>query len=180
MRFRTVPGKKKASDISRGHRAKRAGDDWENMLSHAAFRSGAHVVKIPSGCRWVSATRAISVKTPFDFVFLRQGIPVFADAKTTMASAWGYAANDPHQVRALLRCEQAGSRAGYIVNFRELEIVAFFSATQLAGLRPRQSLKPSEGIQLIGDSSRIDLRALFDEPRKQKDPDDQRAIGTDV
>lgn len=139
--------------------AKKAGDWFEDWLDIACTRSGWAVIKIPSGCRWVSATRATPERTPFDFVFVKNGFSIFGDAKTTLAKNWSRSMSTPHQLNSLLRLEKFGSVAGYIVNFRDQNKTVFFSASQLSSLKVRCSLKVEDGI-LLGNNSIISLDSL--------------------
>lgn len=161
----------------RGLRAKRVGETWENLLQSNAYRCGCKVIKIPSGCRWVSAVRAVAVKTPFDFVFIRGGKSVFLDAKTTLSGCFTFSAVDQDQIHWLTECAKGGAKAGYIVDFRTLKKVVFFSVEKLSGLRSRQSLKPEDGIQLSGDDDRLDLGKLFYERRSE---DTEKDFGPSV
>lgn len=140
----------------RGLVAKTSGDWFESLLSNACERRRWVSIKIPSGCQWVSATRAKPVTTPFDFVFTKGGRSIFGDAKTTNEKNWSYSKTTPHQLYWLRRIEVSGNIAGYVVNFREQNQTVFFTAGQLSGLRPRQSLKPDDGI-LIGNNQDINL-----------------------
>lgn len=119
------------------------------------------MIKIPSGCRWVSGVKAVPVKTPFDFVLIKGGKSIFCDAKTTLDKTWSYSSNDPKQVHWLSECAKGGCRAGYIVNFRSISKIIFFSVEKLSGLRPRESLSPEQGINLSDDKSEMNLGALF-------------------
>lgn len=145
----------------RGLKAKRAGDSWENVFESSAWRAGCKVIKIPSGCRWVAANRAVAVPTPFDFVIMKAGKSIYLDTKSTMDANWTYSMNDPQQLHWLGECAQAGHKAGYVVNFQSIRKVVFFSIYLLAGLRPRESLKPEQGYQLSGDDDRLNLGGLF-------------------
>ena len=139
--------------------AKKAGDWFETWLETACKRHGWAIVKIPSGCRWVANGKAIPVKTPFDFVFAKNGVSIFGDAKTTKAVNWSFSETDPWQLENLLKLEKTGNISGYIVNFREQSKTVFFSSKQLSGLKPRCSLSPDDGI-LIGNNQEINLEAV--------------------
>lgn len=135
------------------------GNAFENILEIPAKRSGISVVKIPSGVKWVMR-RAIPVKTPFDFMFCRDGVAVFLDAKSTSSSNFSKSMITDHQLSSLLELERQGFRAGYVVFFRGIDRVVFFSATQLNSLFPRESLKPGQGMDL-GSALTLELLPLF-------------------
>jgi hypothetical protein len=139
--------------------SKRAGDWFETWLKNACNAKGWAALKIPSGCEWVAHNRAKPVKTPFDFVFCKNGVSIFGDAKTTNEKAFGFSKITPHQLAWLEYIEKAGNISGYIVNFRELNQTVFFSTALLSSLRPRCSLSPSDGI-MIGSNNEIDLQTV--------------------
>lgn len=134
-----------------GLKAKRNGSSWESAMIGLAEIKGWDVIPIPPGCKQLGAKRLIRVKTPFDCVFIKQGKSLYTDLKTTIDSTWPYCHNDWDQIAWLIKCEHQGHKAGYIVNFSELDTVVFFSATSLTGLKPRSSLKPGDGI-IIGST----------------------------
>jgi hypothetical protein len=147
---------KKTIHQRQGLLAKRNGQDFEDLIEISCRLCGWGWVKIPSGCKWVSGTRAIPVKTPFDFVLFNQSHSVYLDAKTVVDNAFSYSKIDDNQLKWLSHVERFEHVAGYLVNFSELNKTVFFSAKQLSSLRPRQSLKPDNGL-LLGDNQRINL-----------------------
>jgi len=148
-------------------RAKVAGAQWEALFESAAWRFGCKVIKIPSGCRWVGKNKIQPVTTPFDFCLIRKSVSVYLDTKTTLAGTFIYSDIDQQQVYWLSQCAAGGCKAGYVVEFRKLKRVVFFSVEQLAGLKPRSGLYPDDGVQLSGDDDRLDLGALFYERTKE-------------
>lgn len=157
FKFRT----KKMQNQKRGLIAKKSGDGFEAFIKAACYTRGWGMIEIPSGCEWVSAHKARPVKTPFDFVLVKQGICVFGDAKTSLANSFSYSMVDPNQKKWLAYTESFGHISGYLVNFRTLEQTVFFSAKQLSSLRPRQSLKPDNGL-LLGDNNGIHLDRFYE------------------
>lgn len=151
-----------------GIRSKIMGMAWENLFESNAWRFGAAVIKIPDGCRQVSKGKLIRVKSPFDFVIIKSGKSVFLDTKTTLGTRWTYSDCDRHQMYWLEHCAKAGSRAGYMVEFRALRRIVFFSIERLSRLQPRESLSPDDGLQISSDDDRLDLGRLFYERRTEE------------
>lgn len=146
-----------------GKKAKANGDQFEQIIQLPARRESVSVIKIPSGCRWVRGpgrTLAVPTKTPFDFVFIRDGVPVFFDAKSTTGKTFSASKVTPHQLFHMLRCHEAGARAGYIVYFQTLDRIVFFAVEKLNALTKGQSLKPEDGISL-GSALTLTLLPLF-------------------
>lgn len=104
---------------------------------------------------------AVPQKTPFDFIASKNGRALVFDAKTLNGETFPKSACEPHQVEALLKFEASKLTAGYIVFFRALDSVVFFSASRLKQLAPRCSLKSSDGIKL-GSGTSLNLEVLFD------------------
>ena len=128
------------------------GNAFEEILARAARFEGIAIIKIPDGARRVPRPGGrpllLPVKTPFDFFFAKNGKVAVVDAKTTSGSNFSYGMITVHQVLSLLDMENNGVRAGYIVYFRKVNQIVFLSATQLALLRPLQSLTPADGMNL--------------------------------
>jgi penicillin-binding protein-related factor A (putative recombinase) len=145
----------------RGAKAKFWGANFENLLSLHCRLNKIAFEKIPSGCKWVGKM-AVPQKTPFDFIAAKNGRAVVFDAKTLDRETFPKSSCEPHQVEALHSFEMSKLTAGYIVFFRPINSVVFFTASQLKGLLPRYSLKATDGISL-GTGSELNLGVLFDE-----------------
>ena len=65
-----------------------------------------------------------------------------------------------HQKLDLLKIEQTNNIAGYLVFFESCNKVVFFSATKLNEIKPKESLKPENGVY-VGTQVAIDLMLLF-------------------
>lgn len=128
--------------------AKREGQAWEQLLKHLMTRDGWEVVEIPPGCRGDGRGGLIRVKTAFDFVAGKNGRAVFFDAKSVESGNFTKSQCTVHQVDSLFKFFKQGFQAGYFVNFRDQNLVVFFSADKLMALKPRTSLKVSDGLAL--------------------------------
>jgi penicillin-binding protein-related factor A (putative recombinase) len=151
------------TDIKRvisGRQAKRRGDNFESILYSSADMLRWKVIKIPMGAKMLGPFKMIRVATPFDFVFLKKGRAIFADAKTTKGKTFSHSMITHHQMVHLIECEREDFKAGYIVNFTEIKKTVFFTATQLINTKKGESLKPEDGI-LIGDNIIINLDRIF-------------------
>lgn len=155
-----------------GHMAKRLGATWETLFENSAWRLGCKVIRIPDGCRQITGRgyggkRLIRVPSPFDFCLIKNGQTVYLDTKSTQESRFKFSLVDRQQLYWLSQCAAGGCRAGYAVEFRELKRVVFFPVEKLAGLQPRESLSPDEGLQLSRDNADLSLENLFYEPRQK-------------
>lgn len=153
-----------------GIRAKQMGLAWENLFESNAYHAGCGVIKIPDGCRQVGKGKMIRVKTPFDFVIMKSGKSIYLDTKTTLGTRWTFSDCDRHQMYWLEMCAKAGHRAGYMVEFRALKRIVFFSIARLSRLQPRESLSPDDGLQISVADDRLDLGRLFYERTQETTP----------
>ena len=140
------------------------GKSFEVDVLKSAVEHRLVYIRIPTGCRIIGRNAkgkpiTAMVKTPFDDVLAGDQACAFVDAKDIGDNAFQYSQITQHQVTELLKLERKGHRAGYVVNFKNLNTVRFFSASQLASLRPRESLKPDDGLDL-GTSYRIAFNKL--------------------
>lgn len=158
--------------------AKRAGSQWENVLRHHAGLQGIKVIPIPPACKWISPTKIMPAKSPFDFIMVKNGRALFVDAKSTKKNTFTYSDCDQDQLYWLGECAAGGARAGYIVSFREMKITVFFSVFQLLRLMPGRGLKPESGILLSIDGDLMNLRLLFHE-QETSDPASSTGDGAD-
>lgn len=145
-----------------GLKSKINGLQFEQMIQNRANRDGVLFIKIPDGCRRLPGRfqRIIPVTTPFDFVFISEGVSVFADAKSFDKSQISYSMLTSHQVTALNNITRYKAKAGYLVFHRDCDQVRFYSAEKLYILRPRESVKLTDGI-LLGASESFNLNLLF-------------------
>jgi hypothetical protein len=144
-----------------GLKAKRNGDNFENMVEYQARRQGWTIESIPSGCKWIAANKIIAVPTPFDYVAAKKEYgAIFFDAKTTDGKTFVKSALKPHQVNSLYTFELAGIRSGYLVWFKEIDSVVFFCASKLKALKSNCSLSIEDGI-FIGCGRSFELKGIM-------------------
>lgn len=142
--------------------SKKIGNGFEREFKTLTERSGWTTTRIPDGSKRVTGGRLVPQKSPFDFMLSKQDrLSVYCDAKTTMSDRFSYSAiseSGQNQVSELLRIEANGHIAGFVIEFRQTKQICFASASQLANLNPRESLKPS---QLVNLGENIEMDRLF-------------------
>lgn len=156
-----APGNFNANRL-RGKRAKFAGQNFEQAVMAMAGIQNIAVTQIPSSCRWVSANKAIPMRSPFDLILHftdehgdRQS--AFVDVKTRDSGAFRYSEVTPHQIHALTRAS-CGGPAGLLIGYPDA--VYFFSVHIVRQLNPRESLDFTDGV-LLGSRLSFDLREIF-------------------
>lgn len=131
------------------------GARWESILTSQARRSGYLVCDVPDGCQVVGKNRLIRVVSPFDMILHSPKMQksIFLDAKTTEGKTFPYSKVNPRQMVELGNSAAAGHKAGYLICFRLLNKVVWYSTTDF--IRPslntkiaKRSVLPEDGIYL--------------------------------
>lgn len=140
------------------------GSIFENRIIMQSRMEEIALIQLPTGARPVGRVgkrpTLIPVKTPFDFVLVKNRSVAFIDAKSTSDKTFQYSQITQHQIQKLDELQREGMVAGYLVHFRTTDDVVLFSADQLMNLRPRESLAPEHGIWL-GRIDNFRLRGIL-------------------
>lgn len=132
-----------------GLRKKRAptakiGKAFEDEIVIRLGIKGFTVLRIPDGCKQLSAFKLIRVRSPFDFVAHKKDQVIFFDAKTTDEKNFPYSKINQTQLQHLLKLEMSGFKAGYVIKFNLTKEIVFVTAGQLLNIKGRQSIKEDE------------------------------------
>jgi hypothetical protein len=134
-----------------GYFAKKVGDAFEELFKAACNRAQLVWIRVPNGAQLYKdkfgTLRTKLVQSPFDFLITANGLSAVVDCKTFEGNSLTYSQIKDHQLDALLKAGRS-INSGYIVWFRELDAVVFFSAFRMNKLKEGQSLKFSDGLQL--------------------------------
>lgn len=141
--------------------SQRSGARFEQILVAQAYRTSWTVIDIPDGCKQLGTNKLIRVRSPFDYVFVKDKKAIFCDAKTTKVKSFKFSNITDHQAKLLKDIHKQGFMAGYIINFTELNQTVFFNGHQITA-KGRGSLKPEDGV-LIGQGFIINLDRIFTE-----------------
>lgn len=136
-----------------GSRAKKMGNAFEDLFSFHCRRNGIKCVRIPDGCKTIGPNKIIRVKTPFDYFITACGLSACIDTKTIAKGRFNYGLINYDQMRELLETEKSVP-SGYLIWFRDVDKVRFFTATELYKLRQGESYTHEEGLH-IGNSSSL-------------------------
>lgn len=146
-----------------GRRAQSNGDLFERFFQFGTKRRGIVTTRFPNGCKRISASRVIEVKTPFDWILSYQGKTALIDTKTCAGKSFRHSSVEQHQISTLYSHELAGTLSGYVVWLRETDVIFFLPASVLStlqGLRGSVTEKHPKAISL-GSSQHFDPLPLF-------------------
>lgn len=150
--------------VNAGAKAKSMGDLFERMMKLSCAAERIHCERIPDGCKVFKTRSGVvlpkKVNTPFDFVIAKNGKSANIDTKTIESGNFSYSMIKMHQVVSLLNFYDNKIPSGYLVWFRDVNQMIFFDAKKLYHLKRRESLKPSDGINL-GSSSKFSLNPVL-------------------
>lgn len=145
----------------RGKLAKKQGQEFEQLFKTTSENKGFLVYPIPPGCKRISLTKLIAVKTPFDYIVVNQfGDVGFFDVKSFKSKTVSFSMLKEHQVEALYNAHIRHVVAGYVVHHTPLDLVVFYDALKLNGMAPRSSIGQEEGT-IIGVGDNFDLNLVF-------------------
>lgn len=147
-----------------GKKAKSYGDMFEGIFETQCLLNKLEFVRIPDGAKVVGSgkfQKIIRVKSPFDYIVSNQVFAAFIDTKTTDKDRFAFSDINQSQVDELGKLDKAGP-SGYVIWYREINCVVFYTTETLVNLRPRQSLKFEDGLHLGGVKD-FNLNIVFDQ-----------------
>jgi len=147
-----------------GWRAKNNGRGFEQQFILACYSKKVAVTRIPDGCKRISKVRLLQVKTPFDFIVSYAGRTALVDTKTC-ENRFFNSSIDPDQISAMQSHAKVGVLVGYVIQFREHNLVGFVPSSRLwsAQYEKGSIAHDDENVTLISDDLfAIDPRMIFD------------------
>jgi penicillin-binding protein-related factor A (putative recombinase) len=133
------------------------GREFESIFHHRAEIDGWSVDRIADGCKTFGKGKMFREAQPYDFVGHKDGRYFFVDTKSWGQNRFHRSDVKEHQATALHGKESINGMAGYVVWFRSLDKVVFYSATKLLSIKFGEGLSPEDGISL-GTLQTMDLR----------------------
>lgn len=140
---------------------KRQGTQWELLFQRMAFRENIAIVRIEDGCRRVGLKKIIPVKQMCDYILSCNNRTAIIDTKTTDAKTFPYSKINPDQVKKMHYLADQGTIAGYVVWFRELDKIVFYSTRDLLDIQEQESLEPCDGTILGSLADSVLLRIFY-------------------
>lgn len=156
-----------------GPKNQKIGKGFEHIFEITARLNGILPLNMPLAARRIGLKRLIQVKSPFDYVIMKNGRSAFIDCKTFNSVNITYSQLTTHQVEILARIQETNQVAGYVCWMRRSNMVYFIPGKTLAMLNPGQSLD-LKNEKCLGSIEKMDLNALFDYPLTTTLPEPQQ------
>jgi len=156
-----------------GFKAKKIGELWEDLFYRACLKRGIAITRIPDGCKQIGQNKIIRVGTPFDWVLTHNNVTALIDTKTTATDSITASSIRSNQLDALLSHARQGCVTGYVVWFREPDLISFVPAHILLDhVRSRKGIKhTTDGLIPLGASALIDAYNIFDHTNGKHEKD---------
>lgn len=127
--------------------AKKRGDSFQNFFEIRCAQQGVTCIRIPDGCRQISAHKTQRVRTPFDYVIGHGNKIIFLDLKSTANKTFTKSMCVDHQIYSLTKLSMHQD-AGYLVYYSESALLVYYKVSQLRELEKRESLAMTDGLVL--------------------------------
>ena len=126
-----------------------AGARFEKTFEHFARLAGLLVVRQPLAFRWRQGGKAVAIRAELDYALVsRQGQVGWFDTKSWGGKAYPRSALTVHQVARAYTYNRYNVPSGFVVEFRALDAVVFFSGRMAQALTKGRSLAPDDGLYL--------------------------------
>lgn len=136
------------------------GSLFEQLFFRAAVHNKIGILRIPNGCKSLGLKKIIRIKSPCDFVLAHKGRCALIDTKSQGTGLTFPKANiNMHQVMSINYMVNHGAVGGYIVFFREIDLVVFFDSEQLR--TAESGLGFGKGLNL-GSIDELNLKRIFE------------------
>jgi hypothetical protein len=147
---------------ARTARANKAnGNAFEDLFLRQARRNGLLVIKHFLTARFTYRGRVQIIPGELDFkIANQQGRIGYFDCKTYHDSHFVYSALDSDQVKRAVTYNHYCIPSGFIVWFRQINQVVFYSGHAIARKGPGSRFEPSDG-QSLGPFENFDLKPLL-------------------
>lgn len=123
--------------------------------------------KVPLSARLDYKGRPVLVESELDFQLIHQGRIAFVDCKSIEGSRFVFSQLEEHQRKLAGSYNYHGLPAGFLIWFRPIDTVAYFTGEEIEAKGPGSSFEWSEGA-LLGRGLDFDLHPIFAYPERRK------------
>lgn len=139
--------------------SRQRGWDFEALFEKMCRFEGLLVRKIPLSCRPIGNNQFLPVKSELDWQVGHSGITAFIDTKSQKGATMVRSAFNDDQVDVAVGFNSWDIPAGFIVFFREINRVVFFTGAQIHAIQSG-SVSADEGLEL-GTGFDFSVRKIF-------------------
>lgn len=137
------------------------GNSFEKLFLLQSRRNGLLAEKNNLTARYIPTGRVLVEKSELDFKLINQSGRIgYFDCKSFAKSHFTYSDLDPDQVNRAAKYNFWRVPSGFVVWFRPIDIIAFFTGSQIEQKGPRNRFEPHDG-QILGKFHEFDLRLLL-------------------
>lgn len=148
--------RKKINESNRLH-----GNAFEEIFSRRAQSNGFYPSKIPHAAKFLFKGRIQMIKADLDFRLIRRDGKIgYFDTKTYVDSYFTFSELREDQVKRAIRYNELNVPAGFVVWFRTIDVVVFYSGKDVETHGSGSRFDPSNG-RVLGTIQSFDLRTLF-------------------
>ena len=135
------------------------GKGFESTFKLMCQSNGLKVIRVPEAGRWIGRGSFRPIPGLCDFIIIKNGLAAFIDTKSTANDVFAASLIKKQQLDHLMGVGDM-CPAGYVVFFRGIDKVVFFSWKLLMLLSPDSSLKPEHG-RTLGTIFNFDPNEIF-------------------
>lgn len=146
--------------IQGGYIGKKRGELFETQFMTSSHRYNAACTRIPDGCKQVSKTKLIRVRTPFDWIVSYRGKTAVIDTKSFDHAVLRRSDVVDHQLTHLLDHARESVTAGFVVHHRPTSKVIFYPAKWVLEFLRDQTISQCNGM-IIGSIEDFNPTLIF-------------------
>lgn len=137
------------------------GKQFEEVFIKQAASNGLYCKKNPLACRHVWNGRLQLIPGNLDFTLANdKGSVGFFDAKSFDGDRFKFSAINEDQLSLAKTYEDWKIRSGFVIYLRDLDVVSWFTASQILEVGSGNSLTPENG-KVLGTIMYFDLKRLL-------------------
>lgn len=139
----------------------RLGKEFEEVFKKRAQSNGFLAEKNNLTARYLPNGRVKVLKSDLDYRLTSQNGRIgYFDCKSFIGDSFIYSDIDPDQLKRAINYEYWKVPSGFIIWFRKVNRISWFSGHLIMRKGPRTSFKPEDGI-LLGSLESFDLKPLL-------------------
>lgn len=142
------------------------GKQFEQIFQKIAKMRGYFARKMQLSAKYIGPGKLMAVKGELDFQLIHpdHGI-AFLDCKTFMTDSFSFSQLSEHQVNLAMTLNRWNQRAGFLVHFRQGNLISFYNGYTIVAKGSRSSFKAEDGI-ILGTFPDMALERIYGKASK--------------